>query len=87
MARHERAHPAIHDARAKIQAAEVGEAAVVEVGSRVQAGDPLGLVEVMKTFNQILYGGPGFPEDAEVVEVRAGDAEEVRAGQILMVVR
>ena len=59
----------------------------VEVGSRVQAGDPLGLVEVMKTFNQILYGGPGFPEDAEVVEVRAGDAEEVRAGQILMVVR
>jgi acetyl-CoA carboxylase biotin carboxyl carrier protein len=59
----------------------------VEVGSRVQAGDPVGLVEVMKTFNQILYGGPGFPEGGEVVEVRAGDAEEVRAGQVLIVVR
>jgi acetyl-CoA carboxylase biotin carboxyl carrier protein len=59
----------------------------VEVGTRVQSGDPLGLVEVMKTFNQILYGGPGFPDDAEVVAIRAGDAEEVLAGQVLMVVR
>jgi len=59
----------------------------VEVGTRVRPGDPLGMVEVMKTFNQILYGEPGFPEDAEVVEIRAGDAEEVRAGDILVVVR
>jgi biotin carboxyl carrier protein len=56
-------------------------------GDVIKAGDVVGLVEVMKTFNQIAYGGPGFPEAAEVVEVRAGDAEEVQAGQVLVVVR
>jgi len=64
-----------------------GAAPFVEVGSRIVNGDPLGLVEVMKTFNQIVYGGPGFPDEAEVVEIRADDAEEVRAGRILLVVR
>ena len=54
---------------------------------RVRRGDAVGLVEVMKTFNQILYQGPGFPDQAEVVEVRLQDAEEVRAGQVLVVVR
>jgi biotin carboxyl carrier protein len=59
----------------------------VEVGQSVTKGQPVGLVEVMKTFNQILYEGPGFPERAEVVDIRAVDAEEVRAGQVLVVVR
>ena len=59
----------------------------VEPGTLLRAGQVVGMVEVMKTFNQILYGGAGFPERAEVVEVRCGDAQEVRAGQILMVVR
>lgn len=59
----------------------------VEIGTRVRAGQPLGLVEVMKTFNQVLYGGPGLPEEAEVAEIRCGDAEEVRAGQVLIVFR
>jgi biotin carboxyl carrier protein len=59
----------------------------VEAGSRVRTGDAIGLVEVMKTFNLIAYGGPGFPPEAEVLEVRCADAQEVRAGQILAVVR
>ena len=59
----------------------------VEEGARIRAGDPIGLVEVMKTFNQIVYGGPGLPEEAQVVEIRRNDAEEVRAGDILLVVR
>ena len=61
--------------------------AFVEPGQKIGIGQPVGLVEVMKTFNQILYEGPGFPEQAEVVEIRAEDAEEVRAGQVLVVVR
>jgi biotin carboxyl carrier protein len=40
----------------------------------------------MKTFNQIVYGGPGLPEEAEVVEIRCADGAEVSAGQTLMVV-
>jgi biotin carboxyl carrier protein len=59
----------------------------VEVGSRIRAGQPVGLVEVMKTFNQILYGGPGLPEEVEVADVRCTDAQEVQAGEILIVVR
>ncbi len=67
--------------------ASADAAPFVDVGGRVRGGQPVGLVEVMKTFNQVLYGGPGFPEEAEVVEVRCGDGEEVRAGQVLVVVR
>jgi acetyl-CoA carboxylase biotin carboxyl carrier protein len=59
----------------------------VEVGQRIRTGQPVGLVEVMKTFNQIAYGGPGFPEEAEVLEVRVTDATEIRAGAVLVVVR
>ena len=59
----------------------------VELGSRIKPGQPIGLVEVMKTFNQILYDGPGCTEEAEVIEIRCEDAQEVSAGQILVVVR
>jgi acetyl-CoA carboxylase biotin carboxyl carrier protein len=57
--------------------------AFVEVGSPVHRGQAVGLVEVMKTFNQILYEGP----DAEVIEIRCQDGEEVAAGQPLIVAR
>jgi acetyl-CoA carboxylase biotin carboxyl carrier protein len=59
----------------------------VHPGSQVRTGQPLGLIEVMKTFNQILYGGPGFADEAEVVEIRVQDAAEIHAGCVLMVVR
>ena len=60
----------------------------VEVGSRLRAGQPIGLVEVMKTFNQIVYEGPpDLPDEAEVVDLRCDDGAEVAAGQILLVVR
>jgi acetyl-CoA carboxylase biotin carboxyl carrier protein len=56
-------------------------------GATIRTGQVVGLVEVMKTFNQILYGGPGYPPEAEVLEVRRGDGQEVRAGDVLIVVR
>lgn len=59
----------------------------VQVGTRLCAGQPVGLVEVMKTFHQIVYGGPGFAEQAEVLEILCEDGQEVRAGQPLIVVR
>jgi len=59
----------------------------VTVGVRVHDGQPVGLVEVMKTFSQILYGGPGLPAEAEVLEVRCADGEEISSGQVLIVVR
>ena len=63
-----------------------GEPYVV-VGDRVKTGHPVGLIEVMKTFNPIAYGGTGLPDEAEIVDVLTADGEEVRAGQGLVVVK
>lgn len=59
----------------------------VEVGSRVASGSMLGLVEIMKCFHHITYGGPGLPEKGEIVKVFAEDASEVRFGQPLFQVK
>jgi len=59
----------------------------VAAGDRVTTGQPVGLIEVMKTFNPIAYGGAGLPDEAEVVEVLVADGVEVRAGQPLVAVK
>lgn len=59
----------------------------VASGSTVHTGQTLGLIEAMKTFSPIPYGGAGLPAEATVVEIRAEDAQEVRHGQVLFVVR
>jgi len=59
----------------------------VEEGTRVSAGGSLGLVEVMKCFNPITYGGPGFPERVEIVKILVQDTSEVQFGQPLFWVR
>jgi hypothetical protein len=41
----------------------------------------------MKTFNQVLYGGADLPDAATVLEIRAEDGAEIRAGQVLLLVR
>ena len=56
-------------------------------GQRVKAGQTVGLIEVMKTFNPIVYGGEGVPDDGEIVEVLVPDGSEVRAGQPLVAFR
>lgn len=61
--------------------------AYVEVGSSVSSGTVLGLVEIMKCFNQITYGGADLPETGEIVEVLAEDASEVQFGQTLFLIK
>ncbi len=61
-----------------------GAAPFVQVGDRLRPGQPVGLVEVMKTFHQIVYDGL---DRAEVLELRCEDGQEVGAGQALVVVR
>ena len=58
----------------------------VSTGDRIGIGHTIGLIEVMKTFNPILYGGPDLPDEAKVVELRAEDGKEIRAGELLLVV-
>ena len=59
----------------------------VEEGSEVSNGTVLGLVEVMKSFNQIAYGGPGLPERGTVARILAEDSSEVAFGQTLFLVK
>jgi acetyl-CoA carboxylase biotin carboxyl carrier protein len=64
------------------RAPEPGAAAFVEVGSRIEAGATMGLVEVMKMFNSVTA-----PVGGEVVEVLAGNDEFVEFGQPLFRLR
>lgn len=59
----------------------------VEIGQIVENGSTLGLVEVMKCFSAVVYGGDDLPTRAEILEVRADDGAEVGTDQILFVVR
>ncbi len=58
----------------------------VEVGATVSAGSTLGLLEVMKTFHPVVYGGPGLPDPARVVALPAGDQQEMASGDVLVIV-
>ena len=64
------------------RAPEPGAAPFVEVGTRVDAGTTLGLVEVMKMFNSV-----GAPVRGEVLQVLALNDEFVEFGQPLFVLR
>ncbi|MHC4860064.1 MAG: biotin/lipoyl-containing protein, partial [Planctomycetota bacterium] len=56
----------------------------VEEGAEVVRGRVLGLVEVMKCFNQIAYGtDPDAPERAKVLKILARDSGEVKLDQVL----
>jgi biotin carboxyl carrier protein len=61
--------------------------AYVEPGHVVDEGTTLGLVEVMKCFSAVAYGGDDRPARAEVVEIRPEDGAEVEVDQILFVLR
>jgi biotin carboxyl carrier protein len=59
----------------------------VEVDSLVSTGSILGLVEVMKCFNQIIYPGqPEFPPQARIVRIIHEDTSEVKHGSLLFVI-
>ncbi len=68
------------------RAPSAGAPPYVSEGDAVVSGQPIGLIEVMKTFNPIAYGGPGLPGDAVVVSILVEDEAEVRAGQALLLV-
>jgi hypothetical protein len=53
--------------------------------AEAQAGEGIALIEVMKTFSHVHYGGAndGLPERARVVRYTAADGAEVSAGDAL----
>ena len=59
----------------------------VDVGSTVTAGTTLGLVEIMKCFHQITYGGLDLPDKGEIVKILAEDSSEVHFSQPLFKIK
>ncbi len=59
-------------------------AAFVTVGAEITRGQTIGLLEVMKTFNRLTYGGSGLPERARVIAILAKDEDDVEAGTALL---
>src|SRR5690606_26630730 len=54
-----------------------GQAAFVQVGDVIAAGQTVALLEVMKTFNRVAYGGDELPARAKVLEVGPADEADV----------
>ncbi|CAN5745985.1 hypothetical protein BH11MYX3_BH11MYX3_25430 [soil metagenome] len=56
----------------------------VSVGDELTRGTTVCLLEVMKTFNRVTYGGANLPERARVREVLVVDGADVTAGDPLL---
>ena len=61
-----------------------GEAPFVSIGAVVEVGQPIGLIEVMKTFAHVRYGGRDLPSRGRVTRVLVEDGAEVAAGEPLI---
>jgi len=59
-------------------------AVFVGPGDALKKGQPIGLIEVMKTFNQVLFEGDGLPASAVVDVILVADGEEVSTGDAIL---
>ena len=53
----------------------------------MKKGEILGLIEVMKTFNHILFQGTGDSDTGVVEKIYAQDAQEVQLGEKLFLIK
>jgi len=59
----------------------------VEEGQSVESGKVLGLIEVMKSFNQIVFAGEETMTHGVVARIFVEDGQEVKLGQPLFLIR
>lgn len=59
--------------------------AFVQAGDEISVGQTVCLLEVMKTFNRVTYGGKGLPERARVKAVVPADEADLAAGDVILV--
>lgn len=62
------------------------DAPFVAVGDRVQAGTPLAILEIMKTFHRLHYAAAPYSA-AIVVRLVAVEGSDVRSGETLLILR
>jgi acetyl-CoA carboxylase biotin carboxyl carrier protein len=56
----------------------------VSEGSEIRTGQTVCLLEIMKTFHRVVYGGPGLPERARVLAVVPRDQSDLGAGEVIL---
>lgn len=56
----------------------------VSVGDVIETGQTVAILEVMKTFNRVTYGGDGLPARAKVLAIVPTDADDVDEGDVLL---
>ncbi len=61
-----------------------GKPPLVQVGDTIRGGQAIALIEVMKTFSRLHYGGDGLPDPARVKTILVRDEEDVAAGDPLL---
>jgi len=61
-----------------------GKEAFVKVGDVVTAGQTVALLEVMKTFHRVTYGGEGLPERAKVVAIVPAEESDLAGGDAIL---
>jgi acetyl-CoA carboxylase biotin carboxyl carrier protein len=52
----------------------------LKVGDVIEEGQAVCLLEVMKTFNRVSYGGPGLPARAKVAAIVPADGDDIDEG-------
>ena len=56
----------------------------VKAGDEVASGQTVGLLEVMKTFNRLVYGGEGLPARARIKAVIPQDESDLDQGDAIL---
>ncbi|KPK14077.1 MAG: hypothetical protein AMJ62_14100 [Myxococcales bacterium SG8_38] len=56
----------------------------VEEGGTVSRGQTIGLLEVMKTFNRLVYQGESLPERALIERIVPWDGDDVARGDVIL---
>jgi acetyl-CoA carboxylase biotin carboxyl carrier protein len=57
----------------------------VQAGEEIAVGQTVCLLEVMKTFHRVTYGGKGLPERARVQAVLPAEESDLNAGDVILV--
>ena len=65
--------------------ASPNEPPFVTVGQTIRSGETVCLLEVMKTFNRVTFGGDDLPSSAKVKAIVAEDGADLDAGDVILV--
>jgi biotin carboxyl carrier protein len=58
----------------------------VSIGQEIEKGKALGLIEVMKTFNHIIFQGTGKSNKGKIKKIYVKDSQEVKQGEPLFLI-